>query len=251
MKVIILNSGRGKRMFAFTRNKPKCLVKLDGKTILGNQIENFMYHGLKEFVITTGYFGNKIKSFMLSNFPQAKVDYVYNPKYTSTNYIYSLFLARDKINEEVILIHGDMVFDKETLGRLLNNNKGSCALVKLPEKDLKADINNSAIRKISAKDFKAEIKKKSISRIGVYISGKNVFDFAPVYKLSKKDFVIWMNKIKELVKAGKVNIYAEEAFNLISGKIKLYPVYFKNGLCMEIDNANDLEVSKKIFQQKL
>ena len=243
MKVVILNSGRGKRMLGFTRNKPKCLVELDGKTILGSQIENFMHYGLNEFVITTGYFGNKIKEFMSSNFPEAKVEYVYNPMYKSTNYIYSLFLARGKIKGDVMLLHGDMVFDKIILGKLLKSRKNSCAIV---EKNFKAEIKNRFI-KISAKDFKAEIKNKFIKRIGVYISGKSVFNLFPVYKLSKKDFAVWMNKIKELVKAGKVNIYAEEAFNLISGKIKIYPIYFKNELCMEIDDANDLNKARKYF----
>lgn len=235
MKVVILDSGIGKRMKPFTDNSPKCLSPLNGTTILGNQIEIFKSYGLNDFIITTGHLEDKIKEFISSNFPDAKTKYVYNPRYATTNCIYSLYLAKDLMHDDIVWLHGDMVFRKELFGKLLNSKKPNCVLVnngiKPPEKDFKVDINNNLVSKIS-----------------VSIKGKNVFFLAPIYKISKKDFAVWMREVENMVKHGIVNVYAEEAFNSISSKIKLHPVYFKDELCMEIDNYEDLKIARKSFK---
>ena len=233
MKVVILDSGIGKRMRPFTDNNPKCLAFLDGKTILGNQVECFMHYGLDEFIITTGHLENKIKNFMSSNFPDAKVSYAYNPEYATTNCIYSLFLAKNLMHDDIVWLHGDMVFKKELLGKLLKSKKNGVLVnndIKPPEKDFKVQIKNNLVKKIS-----------------VNVKGQNAFFLAPIYKVSKEDFALWMDKIDEMVKNGIVNVYAEEAFNLISNNIKLYPIYFKRELCMEIDDHKDLETARKKF----
>ena len=64
MKALILNSGIGKRLRPFTNQNPKCLVPINGTTILGHEIENILHYGIKDFIITVGPFYDKIKKFM-------------------------------------------------------------------------------------------------------------------------------------------------------------------------------------------
>ena len=238
MKAMILNSGIGKRLRPFTNDNPKCLAKLGGKTILEHQLESLLYYGLKDILITTGPFEEKIKDIVKEKFPQLGVTYVKNPKYDSTNYIYSMWLTKDWIDDDVLLLHGDMVFEEELLGRLLDEEQKTCVL-----------INNKS--EPPKKDFKGRIENNLVKEIGVSVFGENAFFLPPVYKFSKKDFMLLLEEIEKFVKIGDVNVYAEEAFNKISDKIKLTPVYYGDEFCMEIDDSNDLEVAREFFKKKI
>ena len=235
MKALILNSGIGKRLNQPTSKIPKCLTKINGKTILGHEIENILHYGIKDFIITVGPFEEKIKKFMKDNFPQVDVTYIKNLKYKTTNAIYSMWLVKDFIDDDIVYMHGDMVFEKELLGKLLNSKYENCVL-----------INNKI--KPPEKDFKGEIKNNFVTKIGVDIFGKNAAFLAPIYKYSKNSLKLWLKEIEKLINRGEVNVYAENAFNNISDQIKLNPVYYENEFCMEIDNFDDLEIARKFFK---
>ena len=97
------------------------------------------------------------------------------------------------------------------------------------------------------KDFKAVIEDNRIIQIGVELSSDENYTLMPLYKFSRGDFLKWMKKIDEEIQNGNVNIYAEDAFNKISDKIMLRPLYFNRERCMEIDTIDDLNKAKTIF----
>jgi len=237
MKAIILNSGIGTRMRPFTNENPKCLVKLNEKTILEHELENLLHYGIKDIIITTGHFEEKVKNLVKEKFPQLNVTYVKNPKYDSTNYIYSIWLARELIDDEVILMHGDMVFERELLGRLVNGGERTHVL-----------INNKSVP--PKKDFKGRIENDLVKEIGLDVFGENAFFLPPVYRFSKEDFRLWMEEIDRFIKEGNTSVYAEDAFNKISDLIKLHAVYYGDEFCMEIDDFNDLRVAREFFKNK-
>ncbi|MBS3101891.1 phosphocholine cytidylyltransferase family protein [Candidatus Woesearchaeota archaeon] len=237
MKAIILNSGIGKRMQPFTDDNPKCFARLNGKNILEHEIDNLLGCKINDIIITTGPFEEKIKKFVKDEFPDLNVTYVKNPKYDSTNYIYSIWLAKNIVDDDIILLHGDMVFEKDLLKRLIDSEYNNCGLVnnKIPPPE---------------KDFKALISNNLIKKIGVDVFGENAFFLAPIYKFSKNDFRLWLEEIGKFVKDGNVNVYAENAFNRISDKILFHPVYFGEEFCTEIDNFGDLEKAREYFKNK-
>lgn len=220
MTVLILNSGRGIRMGDIS--KPKCLTNIhDSETILSRQLRFLLDVGLSNIVITTGPFEDDVKK----NAPQAR--FVCNPEYMTTNYIYSIYLARDLLDDDLLLLHGDLVFEKNILKEILQREK-SCVIVQdifpLPEKD-----------------FKAEIINGKVTRIGV-----NIFDNAkasqPLYKLKRNDWLRWLNEIIRFVNEGQVNCYAE---NALPSDI-LFPC-FSSSLCREIDTQDDLMQVKALL----
>ncbi|MFH1641369.1 MAG: phosphocholine cytidylyltransferase family protein [Nanoarchaeota archaeon] len=237
MKAIILNSGIGKRMAPFTNDNPKCLAKLNGHTILEHELENLIHYNIKDIIITTGPFVEKIKQLIENKFPQLNMIYVPNEKYDFTNYIYSIWLAKNFIDEDIVLLHGDMVFEKELLGRLLDNPNKTCVLV-----------NNK--KELPQKDFKGRIERELVKEIGVDVFGENAFFLLPVYKFSKEDFHSWLNEIGKFVEEGNINVYAENAFNQMENQFKLHPIYFGDEFCMEIDDFDDLEIAKNYFKSK-
>lgn len=234
MKALILNSGRGERLLPLTKNKPKPLIKIRKKTLLKHQLDNLIECSIMDTIITTGPFQNKIKKYLKNEYPGLNVSYVKNSKYRTTNYIYSMWLTKGLINDDVILLHGDLLFERRLLEKLINEKHANCVLV------------NREI-KPPEKDFKAVIENDRVIKIGVEFSGKNTFFSAPLYKFSKSDFLYWLDEIEKFVKKGDLKIYAESVFNKISDKIILHPLYFTEEFCMEIDTKEDLEMARRVF----
>jgi choline kinase len=233
MKAVILNSGMGTRLYPLTRRIPKALLKIDSKPLLGHQVDKLIDFGINDLLITTGPFDAKIKNYIKLEYSDLCVKYVKNPKYRSTNYIYSMWLTRSLIDDDVVLLHGDLFFDSKLLKELLNQNRGNYVLVS-------REINPPR------KDFKALIKNGRIREIGVEIFSENAAFLAPLYRFSKSDFLLWLNEIENSVKKGQTKIYAENVLNRIMDKISLYPVYFDTGVCMEIDTIDDLRLARDL-----
>lgn len=235
MKALILNSGRGERLRPLTEDKPKALIKIGDKTILEYQIDNLIECGIRNIIITTGPFEDKIKKHVKEKYHDLNVSYLNNPRYETTNYIYSMWLTKELIDDDIILLHGDLLFEEKLLERLINEKNANCVLVN---------------RKIKApeKDFKAVIENNRVVKIGVEFFGENAFSSAPLYKFSQSDFLCWLDEIEKFIEKDELKSYAEDAFNKISDKIVLRPLYFDDELCMEIDTIEDLEIARKIFK---
>jgi phosphoenolpyruvate phosphomutase len=148
-----------------------------------------------------------------------------------------MWLTRELIDDDIILLHGDMVFESLLAKRLVEGVAENAVLINKrispPEKDFKAIVENEIIREI-----------------GVNLSGPNAFFCAPFYKFSKAGFLKWMSEIETFVMKGKVRCYAEDAFNSISNEIGLRPVYFTDEFCMEIDTFEDISKARAFYMSK-
>lgn len=239
MKALIFNSGIGSRMGTLTGNCPKCLVKLaNGETILSRQLRILSESGIKKAVITTGKYMRQIIT-ETEKFSDISFTFVENPRYTETNYIYSMYLAASHCDDDVIMLHGDLVFEKNVISFMLNSPlKDMCMYENsdtLPEKDFKCRIENSLLRCVS-----------------VDILGKNCHAFQPIYKLSRETFKLWAEKVGEYVSDGKTSVYAENALNDILPLLSIAAIENHSGYIHEIDNEEDyFEVNQKIFFSEL
>jgi len=158
MQAIILNSGLGTRMGHLTKHKPKCLVEIyKGETILSRQVKALAKLGFRDIIITTGPFEEKLKDYLKKTFHEINCVYIKNHDYKKTNYIYSLLLARNSIRDNLILMHGDMVFEDGVLEKLALSDDPDVVLVNqtadLPEKDFKGQIKRGKVVKISVNIF--------------------------------------------------------------------------------------------------
>ncbi|HPT77300.1 MAG: sugar phosphate nucleotidyltransferase [Defluviitoga tunisiensis] len=237
MKVLILNSGVGSRLKEITKNKPKCLVELYNKeTILERQIRLLSQYGLKKFVITTGPFEEKIIKKLEDNFSGLDIVYVKNQKYNETNYIYSVYLAKRYLDEDIILLHGDLVFSQSLIAEIMKSEVKNVGLInkKLP---------------LPEKDFKALVKGERIMKISVELKGENVFAFMPFYKLEKDKFDLWLKEIEKYINSNRTNVYAEEALNEVLKYMNLNYFDYSDYYCKEIDTLQDLQdVNQEIIR---
>lgn len=233
MKALILNSGMGMRMGDLTSEHPKCMTKIEEEeTILSRQLKLLHHCGIIEIVMTTGLFDKVLVDYCYSLNLPLYYTFVKNPVFYKTNYIYSIYLARKYLHDDIVLMHGDLVFELGVLQDVLKQHN-SCMTI-------------SSTVLLPTKDFKAVIKDGLIQKVGVQFFN-NAVAAQPLYKINKKDWKVWLDRIIAYCERGQVSCYAEDAFNTISDRCHIYPMDFTDHLCAEIDTPDDLVVIKTIL----
>jgi len=229
MKAIILNSGLGHRMGSITDTHPKCMTEISSdNTILSRQLKKLVAFGVDQVVMTTGYYNSILEEYCNGLHLPLKFTFVNNPVYDKTNYIYSIYCAREYLkDDDVILMHGDLVFEPLVLEAILES-KVSCMAV-------------SSTLPLPDKDFKAVIKDGRIEKVGIEFFD-NAMAAQPLYKLLKEDWLVWLANIERYCENDDRKCYAENAFNEVSDRCHIYPVDVKDMLCAEIDTPLDLEI---------
>ena len=135
MQAIILAAGMGKRLRSYTKDATKCMVKVNGKTLIEYTIEALVSNKIDRLVVVVGYKGQLLKDFIASKFNAAnlhgmKIEYIENPVYDTTNNIYSLYLAGDEMaKDDTILLESDLIFKPEILTSLITSPDKNLAVV--------------------------------------------------------------------------------------------------------------------------
>lgn len=232
MKALILNSGMGKRMGVLTSEHPKCMTELgNGETILSRQLKLLKRNGIEDVVITTGAFQKVLETYCESLQIGLHYTFQYNGEYADTNYIYSIYLARKELEDDILLMHGDLVYEEAVLKRVLASEE-SCMVVSstlpLPEKDFKA-----VIKRIE--------QKERIMKVGIEFF-ESAVAAQPLYKLFRRDWSVWLECIAQFCERNERSCYAENAFNVVSMDCKVRPLDVLELLCTEIDTPQDLHM---------
>lgn len=228
MKALILNSGLGSRMGVLTSEHPKCMTEISSReTILSRQLRQIADAGISEVVITTGYYDGVLVNYCESLELPLHFTFVKNPIYDKTNYIYSIYCAREYLDDDIILMHGDLVFENEVFDRVIASAV-SCMTV-------------SSTLPLPEKDFKAQIADSKVMKVGVDIFN-DAMEAQALYHLKKNDWKVWLDKIVEFCENKKTNVYAENALNELNGAADIHALDVENLLCSEIDNPEDLAV---------
>ena len=127
MKALILNSGLGSRMGVLTSEHPKCMTEISPReTILSRQLKQIADAGIREVVITTGLFRDALIAYCESLDLPLSYSFIHNPAFRETNYIYSIYCARAELDDDILLMHGDLVFENEVLDK--PNFQGNAAV---------------------------------------------------------------------------------------------------------------------------
>lgn len=228
MKALILNSGLGTRMGVLTSEQPKCMTEISHtETIISRQLNMIAEAGITEVIMTTGYYGRVLEEYCNSLELPLHITFVKNPVYDKTNYIFSIYWAREYLDDDILLMHGDLVFENTVFDDVLAS-KDSCMTV-------------SSTLSLPEKDFKAVIADGTICKVGIEFFN-NALAAQPLYKLNKEDWKEWLDRIVAFCESGNVKCYAENALNEVSDNCRIVPLDVKDRLCAEIDNPEDLQI---------
>ncbi len=235
MKLLILNSGLGHRMGDLTKDRPKCMTDIGGDTILSRQLECALESGIRDVIITTGYYDTVLAEYCKSLRLPLDIRFVKNPIYDKTNYIYSIYCAREFLNDDIVLMHGDLVFDYCVFDKIAKSEHSCMAVdfnAPLPQKDFKAVLSGNRITKVGIEFFNDAVAAQ------------------PLYKLLKPDWSKWLGKIIEYCERNETNCYAENALNDTTHSCNIAPFDLGGKLCCEIDTPNDLSEVKKCLNKR-
>ena len=252
MKAIILAAGQGIRLKPLTNDRPKCLVELFGKSLINHTVSIFQQCGISDITIVTGYLSN------LLDIPN--VSYIKNENFASTNMVETLFCAREKLNDSVIISYGDIVFEQNILEKIIESKDDISVAVDLAwEKYWKIRLENplddaeslifddqNIIRDIGQ-------KPKSLSDIqGQYIGlmkfqNQGIENLINFYEKSKKQALEGINPLNP-------NLPFEKSYmtDLLQGLIhtdnELKAILINNGW-LELDSMSDYEIYQKMYSE--
>jgi choline kinase len=233
---LLLAAGTGSRLFPLTQNSPKCLTLVNEKSILERLVIGLKQQGFKRLVIITGYQENCIHEFLGTKSGNITIEYIYSPLYRTTNNIYSLWMAREIINEPFILIESDLVLDSSQLDNMIFPDRIAIASMQSWMNGTTVTINQSQ----QVKSFQNnpathldEIRYKTVN----------------IYSFSLSSWHAIVERLNQYISAGIVNCYYEVLFGemVMDGSLSLQAVLFDNKLWYEIDTIEDLQEAEKLF----
>lgn len=243
MQAIILAAGMGKRLGELTSSNTKCMIKVNGVTLIERMLGQLDLLKLDRIVIVIGYESTKLKNFISELSISTKIDYIENNIYYKTNNIYSLYLAKHRLLEDdTLLLESDLIFDFSVLQKLTNCQYPSIALVAKFESWMdgtvvKLDEDNNIRNFISTKHFKFE-------EISSYFKTVNIYKFSKSF--SQTHYVPFL---EAYCSALGNNEYYEQVLKVITllDKPEIKALQLENEQWYEIDDMQDLDIAESVF----
>lgn len=243
MQAIILAAGMGKRLKELTQNNTKCMVKVNGVSLIDRMLHQIESRNLSRIVIVVGYEGQKLKDYISTLQIKTPIVYVDNPIYDKTNNIYSLALAKEWLcREDTLLFESDLIFEDSVLEALINDPRETLALV-----DKYESWMDGTCVKISPDDsIEAFVpgKKFKFSEIKDYYKTVNIYKFSRHF--SEYYYVPFLEAYQTAL--GQ-NEYYEQVLRVITmldiPEIKAKRL--EGQRWYEIDDIQDLDIAESIF----
>lgn len=247
MQAIILAAGMGKRLKELTKNNTKCMVKVNGQTLIERLLFCLDKKHLSKIIIVVGYKGQELISYIEELNIQTEIVFINNPIYNKTNNIYSLSLADSHLMaEDTLLFESDLVFDEIIVDKLLSDGRENLAVVDKFESWMDGtcmvlDENDNITDFISG-------KRIDFSNTDTYYKTVNIYKFSRYF--SENIYVPFLEAYR---KAMGQNEYYESVIKLIAmlGTNELKAMRLKGEIWYEIDDAQDLDIAETLFTQNL
>lgn len=243
MQGLILAAGMGKRLKFLTNNNTKCMVKVNGVTMIERALRILDKKCLSRIVIVVGYEGQKLIDYIGTLNVKTPVVFINNPIYDKTNNIYSLALAKDYLcSEDTLLLESDLVFEESLIDALLDDKRETLALVDKFESwmdgtCMELDDDDCIIDFIPGKHLKFAEKEKYYKTVNIYkfsshFSANTYVPFLSAYERAMGENEYYESVIKLIAMLETKEIRAKR----LTGQ-KWY----------EIDNIQDLNIAESLF----
>ena len=223
MKVVILAAGFGTRLGT---TLPKCLVRVDDeRTILDIQIES-LKHLIDDIYIVVGF----KKEMIMEYYPE--LTFIYNPLFFATNTAKSLYLAVKKLDDDVLWLNGDVVFEPKLMEYILSHTESSFMAVTI------GNVDEEAVKfKVDERGFISAVSKELTNALGEAV-GINF-----VKREELKLLVDGLARCND-------NDYFEKGIEYaIENGLKIKPLDISEFFCMEIDFEEDLRRAKETLKK--
>jgi choline kinase len=185
--------------------------------------------------VVTGYLDHCVREFLETNASDMQLDYVFNPVYKTTNNIYSLWLARQTIDEPFILVESDLVFDESMLAEMMTPDKIAVSKI-LPWMDNGTVVELDQHKGVSA--FHAN-----------RIDDARQYKTVNIYSLSQHSWHRMITRLDSYIADNRVNEYYETVFSdmVADGILEFDAVFFDENRWYEVDTIDDLQQAELMF----
>ena len=247
MQAVILAAGMGRRLGELTKGNTKCMVEVNGVTLIDRLLGQLSALDLKRVVIVVGYEGEKLVNYIGDRFnDKFEIVFINNPIYDKTNNIYSLALAREQlVEDDTILLESDLIFDDRMFSLILDNPYPNLALVAkyqtwMDGTMVRIDEDNNIINFITKKAFK-------YSDVDYYYKTVNIYKFSKEFMVNK-----YLPFLDAYCSALGNNEYYEQVLRVIcmleNSELKALPI--TNEKWYEIDDVQDLDIAEALFAEE-
>lgn len=245
MQAIILAAGMGRRLGELTEGNTKCMISVNGVTLIDRMLSQLSSLHLNRIVLVIGYQGEKLRNYIGDRYPNLPIEYVVNPIYDKTNNIYSLALAKDQLQEDdTLLLESDLIFEDSLLQKILLHDYPNLALVSKYETwndgtVVRIDADNTIVSFIPKKEFR-------FSDVNEYYKTVNIYKFSKEF--SKSHYVPFL---EAYCKAMGDNEYYEQVLRVITmlDKVEFKALPLDGEKWYEIDDIQDLDIAESIFAE--
>ena len=232
----------GTRLDPLTRTRPKCMVHVAGRPMMEYQLDSLRSAGVEQCTIVVGYMAESVGGYFGPNYQGVSLTYVKNDDYAKTNNLYSLWLAKAELDDDILLLEGDLVFDHHLVSQLTQMEEQNIAVVDQfrPDMDGTVILANGGIAESMV--LKADQGPK--------------FDYGPalktvnIYKLSRETLAeAIVPEMGEFLTKGRTGLYYEAVFASLIGSGRMNMAVMNTGTSKwaEIDTLADLRDAEKMF----
>lgn len=245
MKAIILAAGMGSRLGEYTKENTKAMVKVNNKTLIERNLDILNNNGIQEAIIVVGYKREGLINYLGSSYKSINIKYIVNSEYDKTNNIYSLYLAKEEFDDDILLLESDIIFEDKIIKDLLEDENETLVLVDKYQSFMDGtvvtlDENNNIKEFINKDQFNYELTDS-------YYKTVNIYKFSKEFLNNK-----YLPYLEAYIKSEGMNEYYEQVLKVISSlrSTKLMAKVIDNEKWYEIDDAQDLDIAETIFSDE-
>jgi len=243
MQAVILAAGMGKRLKSLTANNTKCMIKVNGVTLIERMLKQLDSLNLRKIIIVEGYEGQKLIDYISTLEVKTPIEFIDNPIYDTTNNIYSLALAGDKLKEDdTLLLESDIIFEDSLLKDLIKDPRDTLALVDKYESWMdgtcvKLDEDDGISSFVGGKKLNFDEKEEYFKTVNIYKFSK---------EFSATHYVPFLEAYRDAL--GN-NEYYEQVLKVITmlDEPGIKAKRLEDGKWYEIDDIQDLDIAESIF----
>lgn len=243
MQAIILAAGMGSRLKEHTKDIPKAMIKIHDKPLIFHALDCLSKNNIDEVIIVVGYKKDIIIDAIGDVYNGMKIRYVENDIYDKTNNIYSLYITKDFVNEDVLLLECDLYYPEKIINLMVNSTDICNILV---SKFNRNTMNGTVVR-IDENNNVTELIVKKNQYVG--FNYDDTYKTVNIYKFSKDFFLKkYIPSLKNYMDIESANSYYEFVLGAL--------IYYANDSFKatiidekewkEIDDTNDLKIAKKV-----
>ena len=189
MRAVIMAAGVGSRIQEVIHNKPKCLIKAHGRSLISRSVEMCRRRGIHDITVITGY-----KSELIRRDIGTQIRYFDNPFYRVTNSIASLWLAKDLLDDDLIFMNADLYYEEEVLDIALAQNTHAVMLsdsTRIEDADFRFGVDGRCIRKTGNRLTNAETDCEYVGIVRIDRSFIGTFKNRLEKMVSNRDMNNW------------------------------------------------------------